>query len=84
MLTSAPETTTQHRALYTDLSLLTANEPMTGAINEVFNFLTAYVEQPHYDGLLVAPIDLADRPWHSSREKPSMRAMAGRRESSPR
>jgi polyphosphate kinase len=48
-------------ALYTDLSLLTADEEMTGAVNEVFNFLTAYAEQPHYDGLLVAPVDLADR-----------------------
>jgi polyphosphate kinase len=48
-------------ALYTDLSLLTADEEMTGAVNEVFNFLTAYAEQPHYDGLLVAPVDLAER-----------------------
>jgi polyphosphate kinase len=47
--------------LYTDLSLLTSDEEMTGAVNEVFNFLTAYAEQPHYDGLLVAPVDLADR-----------------------
>jgi polyphosphate kinase len=48
-------------ALYTDLSLLTADGEMTGAVNEVFNFLTAYAEQPHYNGLLVAPVDLADR-----------------------
>ncbi len=48
-------------ALYTDLSLLTADEEITGAVNEVFNFLTAYAEQPHYNGLLVAPVDLAQR-----------------------
>jgi polyphosphate kinase len=48
-------------ALYTDLSLLTANEEMTQAVHNVFNFLTAYAEHPNYDPLLVAPLDLADR-----------------------
>ncbi len=48
-------------ALYTDLSLLTADPELTTAVNEVFNFLTAYAERPHYNGLLVAPVDLADR-----------------------
>jgi polyphosphate kinase len=47
--------------LYTDLSLLTADEEITSAINGVFNFLTAYAEQPNYNGLLVAPVDLAQR-----------------------
>lgn len=46
---------------YTDLSLLTAKEDMTLAVHEVFNFLTAYAEHQHYDPLLVAPLDLADR-----------------------
>lgn len=48
-------------ALYTDLSLLTADEGITVGMNEVFNFLTAYAEQSQYDGLLVAPVDLAER-----------------------
>ncbi|HEX8925579.1 MAG TPA: polyphosphate kinase 1 [Terriglobales bacterium] len=46
---------------YTDLSLLTANQTMTDAAHKVFNFLTAYAEQPSYDPLLVAPVDLAER-----------------------
>jgi polyphosphate kinase len=48
-------------AFYTDLSLLTANQEMTSAVHNVFNFLTAYSEQPNYDPLLVAPVDLAER-----------------------
>ncbi|HET9741624.1 MAG TPA: polyphosphate kinase 1 [Terriglobales bacterium] len=46
---------------YTDLSLLTANEEITEAVQEVFNFLTAYADQPHYDPLLVSPVDCAER-----------------------
>jgi polyphosphate kinase len=48
-------------ALYTDLSLFTADVEIANAVHQVFNFLTAYSEQPHYDPLLVAPIDLAQR-----------------------
>jgi polyphosphate kinase len=48
-------------ALYTDLSLLTADPQITNAVHQVFNFLTAYSEQAHYEPLLVAPIDLAQR-----------------------
>ena len=48
-------------AFYTDLSLLTANPEMTAAVHNVFNFLTAYSEQPNYNPLLVAPVDLAER-----------------------
>ena len=48
-------------AFYTDLSLLTANTEMTFAAHNVFNFLTAYSEQPNYNPLLVAPVDLAER-----------------------
>jgi len=48
-------------AFYTDLSLLTANPEMTFAVHNVFNFLTAYSEQPNYNPLLVAPLDLAER-----------------------
>ena len=46
---------------YTDLSLLTANEEITEAVQEVFNFLTAYADHPHYDPLLVSPVDNAER-----------------------
>jgi polyphosphate kinase len=47
--------------IYTDLSLLTADPSITGAVHDVFSFLTAYAEHPNYDPLLVAPLDLADR-----------------------
>ncbi|HEU5453409.1 MAG TPA: polyphosphate kinase 1 [Terriglobales bacterium] len=47
--------------LYTDLSLFTADEQITGAVHGVFNFLTAYAEQPDYDPLQVAPLNLAQR-----------------------
>src|SRR5438270_6592465 len=46
---------------YTDLSLLTANEEITEAVQEVFNFLTAYADHPHYGPLLVSPVDCAER-----------------------
>jgi polyphosphate kinase len=46
---------------YTDLSLLTANEEITEAAQEVFNFLTAYADHPHYDPLFVSPVDCAER-----------------------
>jgi polyphosphate kinase len=44
---------------YTDLSLLTRNDGITSAVHDVFNYLTAYSEQPHYKPLLVAPRDMA-------------------------
>jgi len=47
--------------MYTDLSLLTADPEITGAVHNVFSFLTAYAEHPNYDPLLVAPLDLAER-----------------------
>ena len=47
-------------ALYTDLSLLTAKEEITTSVHYVFNFLTAYAEQPNYEPLLVAPLNLAE------------------------
>ncbi|MGH9497063.1 MAG: polyphosphate kinase 1 [Candidatus Sulfotelmatobacter sp.] len=46
---------------YTDLSLFTANPEITRAVHDVFSFLTAYAENPSYDPLLVAPLDLADK-----------------------
>ncbi len=54
-------TTTRATArIYTDLSLLTADPEITGAVHDVFSFLTAYAEHPNYDPLLVAPLDLAE------------------------
>ena len=47
--------------LYTDLSLLTADEEITSAVHGVFSFLTAYAEQPNYDPLMVSPLDFAQR-----------------------
>jgi polyphosphate kinase len=47
--------------LYTDLSLLTADEQITGAVHNVFTYLTAYTEHSRYDPLVVAPINLVER-----------------------
>ena len=44
---------------YTDLSLLTRDDAITSATHNVFNYLTAYAEQPNYKPLLVAPLDMA-------------------------
>ncbi len=44
---------------YTDISLLTSNPTITSAVQKVFNYLTAQVEQTDYAPLLVAPITLA-------------------------
>src|ERR1700732_2689592 len=46
---------------YTDLSLFTAKPEITRAVHDVFSFLTAYAENPSYDPLLVAPLDLAEK-----------------------
>ena len=46
--------------IYTDLSLLTADPEITGAVHDVFSFLTAYAEHPNYNPLFVAPLDLAE------------------------
>jgi polyphosphate kinase len=44
---------------YSDFSLLTSDEQITSAAHDVFNFLTANSEQPHYKPLIVAPRDMA-------------------------
>jgi polyphosphate kinase len=44
---------------YTDLSLLTRDDAITAAAHNLFNYLTAYAEQPSYKPLLVAPRDMA-------------------------
>jgi len=45
---------------YTDLSLLTADQEITGAVHSVFNYLTAHSESDDYCPLLVAPLTLAE------------------------
>lgn len=45
---------------YSDFSLFTRNDEITSAVHNVFNYLTAYSEQPSYKPLMVAPIDLAE------------------------
>src|SRR6202166_2636147 len=47
--------------IYTDLSLFTATPEITRAVHDVFSFLTAYAENPTYEPLLVAPLDLAEK-----------------------
>jgi polyphosphate kinase len=47
--------------IYTDLSLFTADPEITRAVHDVFNFLTAYSENPSYGPLMVAPLDLAEK-----------------------
>lgn len=44
---------------YSDFSLFTSDEAITSAVHDVFNFLTANSEQPHYKPLIVAPLDMA-------------------------
>jgi polyphosphate kinase len=46
---------------YTDLSLFTAKPEITRAVHDVFSFLTAYAENPSYEPLMVAPLDLAEK-----------------------
>src|SRR5438270_4190085 len=47
--------------IYTDLSLFTADPEITGAVHDVFSFLTAYAEHPNYEPLLVSPLDMAEK-----------------------
>ena len=47
--------------IYTDLSLFTADPEITRAVHDVFSFLTAYAENPSYEPLMVAPLDLAEK-----------------------
>ncbi|MEZ5365505.1 MAG: polyphosphate kinase 1 [Bryobacterales bacterium] len=44
--------------LYTDIGLLTADEQIGADATRLFNYLTGYTEQHHYDKLLVAPVSL--------------------------
>jgi polyphosphate kinase len=51
--------TTAH--LYTDMSLLTADEEIAADVTDLFNFLTGYSAKTDYRKLLVAPINLRSR-----------------------
>lgn len=62
---------------YSDLSLLTQDEAITGAVHNVFNFLTAYAEQPNYKPLFVAPRDLA-KSCHALIDREARHARRGR------
>jgi polyphosphate kinase len=46
---------------YSDLSLFTADNDISSAVQDVFNLLTANSEQNHYKPLLVAPRDMAKK-----------------------
>jgi polyphosphate kinase len=46
--------------LYTDIGLLTADDQIGADATRLFNYLTGYTEQHHYDKLLVAPVSLRD------------------------
>ena len=46
--------------IYTDLSLMTTDPQITGAVHDVFSFLTAYAEQSDYGPLMVSPVNIAE------------------------
>lgn len=46
--------------IYTDLSLMTADPEITGAVHDVFSFLTAYAEHSSYSPLMVSPVNIAE------------------------
>ncbi len=62
---------------YTDLSLLTSDARITAAVQNVFNYLTAYSERPLYLPLFVAPLNLG-KSCLSLIDRESAHARAGR------
>jgi polyphosphate kinase len=46
--------------IYTDLGLMTADPEITGAVHDVFSFLTAYSEHGTYAPLMVSPVNIAE------------------------
>ena len=85
MLTSGPGNYNATTArIYTDLSLLTADPEITRAVHDVFSFLTAYAENPNYEPLLVAPLDLAERCLALIDREAEHARQGRRRASSPR
>ncbi len=47
--------------IYTDFSLLTANEDLAADVSDLFNLLTGYSRQITYRKLLVAPVNMRER-----------------------
>ncbi len=47
--------------IYTDFSLLTANEELAADVSDLFNLLTGYSRQITYRKLLVAPVNMRER-----------------------
>ncbi|HEX5758473.1 MAG TPA: polyphosphate kinase 1 [Thermoanaerobaculia bacterium] len=47
--------------LYTDLGLLTCSPEIAADVAQVFNLLTGYVHEPHFQKLLVAPVNMRQR-----------------------
>ena len=47
-------------SLYTDIGLLTADEQIGADATRLFNYLTGYTEDHHYNKLLVAPVSLRE------------------------
>lgn len=50
----------QTARLYTDMGLITTNEEITQDVFTFFNYLSGYVEDPHYHHLHVSPFDIRD------------------------
>src|SRR5215475_8206535 len=46
--------------IYTDLGLMTSDPGITGAVHNVFSFLTAYSEHASYAPLMVSPVNIAE------------------------
>ena len=62
---------------YTDLSLLTGDEQITGAVSAVFNFLTAFCDHTPQKSLFLAPVNLGKN-CVSLIEREAAHARAGR------
>ncbi|EXJ23013.1 Polyphosphate kinase [Alkalibacterium sp. AK22] len=50
----------QTARLYTDMGLITTNKEITQDVFTFFNYLSGYVEDPHYHHLRVSPFDIRD------------------------
>jgi polyphosphate kinase len=62
---------------YTDISLITADEAITGAVQRVFNYLTADAQDENFRPLMVAPVTLANDILHLI-DREAEHARAGR------
>ncbi|SEC49315.1 polyphosphate kinase 1 [Terriglobus roseus] len=62
---------------YTDISLITADEAITGAVQRVFNYLTADAQDENFRPLMVAPVTLANDILHLI-DREAQHARAGR------